>query len=126
MKISVDLFNYAAAIFLIFFGLYAMMTRLNLIQKIIGMSVLQTGTILFYITLSVKTRALIPIIGAHARHNGIDPAQYANPLPHALMLTAIVVGVATLGVALTLAVSLYRHFHSLEEDVILKQMESDS
>jgi len=100
-------FNYGAAILLILLGLYVMIVERNFIRKIIGMGILQTGVILFFISISVKRAAHIPIV-PHVKDAVINPAQFANPLPHALMLTAIVVGVSTLGVALVLVVSIYR------------------
>lgn len=115
----VGLFNYIAALFMILFGIYIMIARTNLIRKIIGMTVLQTGVILFYISVAVKRNAVIPIIGSHGH---INPDLYQNPLPQALMLTAIVVGVSTLGVALVLVISIYRSFQTIEEDEILKAM----
>ena len=117
-----ELFNYMAAVFMVLFGLYTLIIRLNLIRKIIGMAILQTGVILFYVSISFKSGAAIPIVENHG-HQAIDVSQYANPLPHALMLTAIVVGVSTLGVALTLVLSIYRQAGSLEEDEILQKVE---
>lgn len=114
--------NYAAAIFLLLFGIYILITERNLIRKVIGMTFVQTSPILFYITLSYKEGAVLPILKEMANHGtSVMPDLYANPLPHALMLTAIVVGVSTLGVALTLAVSIYRSYQTLEEDDILKK-----
>lgn len=120
------LFNYGAALFLILFGLYVMMTENNIIRKVVGMVVLQTGVILFYITLGYKWDSLLPIIPVQLEHGVIDASRYANPLPHALMLTAIVVGVSTLGMALTLIISIYRSAKSLEENEILKKASSES
>lgn len=125
MSNLIGLFNYYAALIFILFGLYVMMAQPNLIRKIIGMVVLQTGVILFYISVSVKKGAAIPIVDHHA-HHAVDPSLYANPLPHALMLTAIVVGVSTLGVALVLAVSVFRNHQTLEEDDIVQRLKEDS
>ena len=115
-------FNYFSAIALLLFGLYAMMTENNLIRKVIGMVILQTGVILFYISVAFKHGASIPIVPHGGHHGTLDPAQYANPLPQALMLTAIVVGVATLGVALVLVVSIYRTHKTIEEDEVLEKI----
>ncbi|MBN1687601.1 MAG: cation:proton antiporter subunit C [Candidatus Omnitrophica bacterium] len=117
----VGLFNYGATFFLILFGIYIMIVRNNYFRKTIGMVILQTGVILFFISIAAKWGASIPII-PHDLHGTVDPTLYENPLPHALMLTAIVVGVSTLGVALTLLVSIFRSYHTLEEDKILKEM----
>jgi multicomponent Na+:H+ antiporter subunit C len=108
---------------LMMIGFYAMMAKRNLIKKIIGMNIFQSAIIFFYISTSVKRgKASVPILehaqGGHGAH-AIDVAQYANPLPHVLMLTAIVVMVATLGVALAVAILIYRRYNTLEEDEII-------
>lgn len=134
-------FNYWIYVTLMMIGLYAMISKNNLIKKLIGMSIFQTAIILFYVSLSVKgttEQASIPIIhhqeaaqvgdhgagnteggDAHVATPVIDASKYANPLPHVLMLTAIVVGVATLGVALAVCQLLYKDYGTLEESEIL-------
>jgi multicomponent Na+:H+ antiporter subunit C len=115
---------------LMMIGFYAMMTKRNLVKKIIGMNIFQSAIIFFYISTSVKKGgATVPILeyahghGAHgaehAAHAAIDVMKYANPLPHVLMLTAIVVMVATLGVALAVVIMIYRRYNTLEEDEII-------
>jgi multicomponent Na+:H+ antiporter subunit C len=109
---------------LLMIGLYAMMVKRNLIKKIIGMNIFQSAIILFYVSISVKKGGVtVPILehahDGHGAHHAIDVMQYANPLPHVLMLTAIVVMVATLGVALAVAIMIYRRYHTLEEDEII-------
>ncbi len=119
-------YNYWMFIGLMMIGFYAMMAKKNLIKKIIGMNIFQSAIILFYISTSVKGGgATIPILDYS--HSGgpshaIDVAQYANPLPHVLMLTAIVVMVATLGVAVAVAIMIYKRYNTLEEDEILTSM----
>jgi multicomponent Na+:H+ antiporter subunit C len=116
-------YNYWIYITLMMMGLYAMIAKNNLIKKIVGMNIFQTAIILFYVSIGVKKGATIPIIKAlHGHHEAINPAEYVNPLPHVLMLTAIVVGVATLGVALAFAVRVYNRYNTLEEDEILSQI----
>jgi multicomponent Na+:H+ antiporter subunit C len=95
-------------------GLYTMIAQRNLVKKLIGMTIFQTAIILFFLLLSVKRDATLPIIDA----GGSDPARYMNPLPHVLMLTAIVVAVATSGMALAIVVRLYARYGSVEEDVV--------
>lgn len=119
-------YNYWIYIVLVMIGLYAMIVKRNLVKKIIGMNILQTAVILFYVSVGAKKKATIPIL-AHA-HDGaehaVHTAEIMNPLPHVLMLTAIVVAVATLGVALALATKIYRRYGTLEEDEIIKRIEN--
>lgn len=140
-------FNYWIYVILLMIGLYAMITKNNLIKKLIGMSIFQTAIILFFVSVGVKEGATIPIISHHghdAAHpesgshgsegagegdhisapEKIDPDGYANPLPHVLMLTAIVVGVATLGVGLAVAQKIHRDYGTLEENEILEKIRS--
>ncbi|MDJ0914977.1 MAG: cation:proton antiporter subunit C [Desulfobacterales bacterium] len=117
--------NYWIYIVLMMLGLYAMMTKKNLVKKIIGMNILQTAVILFFISISAKNNATIPIIehGQTSSHSGVQAVDYINPLPHVLMLTAIVVAVATLGVALALVIKLFNQYGTLEEDEIIARLE---
>jgi len=105
---------------LIFIGLFAMIIKNNLIKKLIGMTIFQSAIIIFWIASSAKWHATVPVLD-HA----IDPAQqanYINPLPHTLMLTAIVVGVATIGVAFALLIGIQKNYHTIEEDELLEKM----
>ena len=125
----VDYYNYLIYITLMMIGLYAMIAKKNLVKKIVGMNIFQTAIILFYVSIGAKKGATIPII-QHGHGEGTDvigasvikAAEYINPLPHVLMLTAIVVAVATLGVALALAIKVYNRYETLEEDEILAQI----
>ena len=129
-------FNYWVYVALMMIGLFAMISKNNLIKKLIGMSIFQTAIILFYVSLSVKGTVETVSIPIQPHHHGehasdgehgdakpevhsYDPDKFANPLPHVLMLTAIVVGVATLGVALAVSQLLYKDYGTLEEDEIL-------
>ena len=125
----VDYYNYLIYVILMMIGLYAMIAKKNLVKKIVGMNIFQTAIILFYVSIGAKKGATIPIIrhghgeGAHGTTSSvIKAAEYINPLPHVLMLTAIVVAVATLGVALALAIKVYNQYETLEEDEILAQI----
>jgi multicomponent Na+:H+ antiporter subunit C len=112
-------YNYWIYIILMMIGLYAMIGKKNLIKKIIGMNIFQTAIILFFISTAAKRGGTLPIIEhAHGAHP-IQAASYVNPLPHVLMLTAIVVMVSTLGVALAIVITIYRRYNTLEEDEIL-------
>jgi multicomponent Na+:H+ antiporter subunit C len=115
--------NYWSYIVLLMIGLYGIVVKKNLVKKIIGMSILQTATILFFISIGAKNNATIPILnhGHDSSHTAIDAAAFINPLPHVLMLTAIVVAVATLGVALALIIKIYEKEKTLEEDEIFCQ-----
>ena len=120
-------YNYWVYITLMMIGLYAMIAKNNLVKKIVGMNIFQTAIILFYVSIGAKRGATIPIL--QYTHNGhgaaeqvFHAADYINPLPHVLMLTAIVVGVATLGVALALTIRIYHRYGTLEEDEILEQL----
>jgi len=119
-------FNYFISISLMMIGLYAMMAKMNLVKKLIGMNIFQWSIILFFVSTGAKYGATIPILEAgHGNHGAeviVQASHYVNPLPHVLMLTAIVVGVATTGVALALLLRIYRTYHTLEEDEILKKM----
>ena len=119
-------YNYWGYVILMMIGLYAMIVKKNLVKKIIGMSILQTAIIFFYVSIGAKQGATIPIIkhGAHGGVHSLQAADYINPLPHVLMLTAIVVAVATLGVALALVIKIYRHYDTLEEDEIDEQLKN--
>lgn len=115
--------NYWAYIVLMMIGLYGIIAKKNLVKKILGMNILQTAVILFYISIGAKKNATIPIIehGHDAAHTAVTATHYINPLPHVLMLTAIVVAVATLGVALTLVIKIHQQYHTLEENEILEK-----
>jgi len=114
-------YNYWIYVILMMIGFYAMIGKRNLVKKIIGMNLFQTAIILFFVSTAAKRGGTLPIIehghGAHA----IEAAAYINPLPHVLMLTAIVVMVSTLGVALAIVIAIYRRHNTLEEDEILRQ-----
>jgi len=121
LSLVVAKYNYWLYVILMMIGLYAMIAKNNLIKKLVGMNIFQTAIILFYVSIGYKTGATIPIIeGAHGGGHGaaavIHAADYINPLPHVLMLTAIVVSVATFGVAMALCVRIYQRYQTLEED----------
>jgi len=139
MDFIVAKYNYWIYILLMMIGLYAMISKRNLVKKVIGMNIFQTAIILFYVSIGAKRDATIPILEhghdhatdatadaasatADAASAAISVAHYVNPLPHVLMLTAIVVSVATLGVALAIVVRIYRQYGTLEENEILEQI----
>lgn len=119
MNVVASHFHYLVFVVLLLTGCFLAFACRNLIRKVIGLYLVQTSVMLFYLSQSWKDNTTIPILEGH----GVpDPALYANPLPHALMLTAIVVGVATLGVSLALIIRIHRRYRTLEEDVLLQRM----
>ena len=115
--------NYWLAALLLVIGLHGMLVRPNLVKKLMAMNIMQVAVIMFFISLAVKSGGTAPIEIHGTGHGAPDAAAYINPLPHALMLTAIVVGVSTTGVALALLIRIYRHYGTLEEPEILERMQ---
>jgi len=115
------LYNYWVVVILMMAGLYIMIARYNLIKKMIGLGVFQTSIFYLYITIGKVRGGTAPIL--------VDGTElYSNPLPHVLILTAIVVGVATTAVALALIVRIYEQYDTIEEDEIkaIERQEKDS
>jgi len=117
---------------LLVIGLYGMMMKKNLVKKLIGMTIFQVSIIIFFIASSVKWGATVPILDhgdIEKVHLGmtsaIETAKYINPLPHTLMLTAIVVGVATTGVAFGLVIMIYKRYKTLNETELLMRMKKE-
>ena len=121
LNILIARVNYWAYILLMMIGLWGVICKHNLIKKIIGLSIMQTAIILFFISIGAKNHATLPILvpSYQIENKAIDAAHYINPLPHVLMLTAIVVAVATLGVALAMCIEIYHRYGTLEEDEII-------
>jgi len=105
------LYNYWVVIFLMMTGLYVVISRGNLIKKIIGLNIFQVSVIMFYVSMGKVRGGTAPI-----EAEGF--VLYSNPLPHVLMLTAIVVGVATTALALALVVRIKEAYGTIEEDEI--------
>ena len=110
--------NVWAATILLCIGLWIVMVRGNLFKKVIGLNILQTGVFLFYISMGWVEGGTAPIAVA-----GPDPV-YSNPVPHVLILTAIVVSVATSSLALALIVRIREAYGSVEEDDIVEADET--
>ncbi len=108
---------YSLVLILLFLGLYGMIVSNNYMKKMMAMNVMQVAVIFFYLCFAQKDGGMIPIL------NGIttDPNAYINPLPHALMLTAIVVSLGTTGVALALLMRIKEAYGSAEEDEVLRR-----
>ncbi|RMF19456.1 MAG: Na+/H+ antiporter subunit C [Candidatus Dadabacteria bacterium] len=107
------LFGYWTVIATLAIGLYIMIAHGNLVKKVIGLNVVQTAVILFYVSFGKVHGGTAPILDERFEI-------YSNPLPHVLMLTAIVVGVATTAVALALIVRIWESYGSIEEDDIVR------
>ncbi len=120
-------FNVVTYVVLMMIGFYAMTGKTNLVKKLIGMNILQWSIILFIVSLGAKRGATIPIVMGKPGDSAeqiVEAFQYVNPLPHVLMLTAIVVGVSTTGVALALLLRIYKTYGTLEEDELLERIQS--
>ncbi len=112
--IEPGLYNYWIVVVLMMTGFYVVVSRGNLVKKIVGLSIFQTSVFIFYISLGKVAGGTAPILN--------DEYQiFSNPLPHVLILTAIVVGVATLALALALIVRIREAYGTIEEDEILEQ-----
>lgn len=107
-------FTYIITVFLMVAGLFIVIARSNLIKKLVGLSIFQTSVYMLYITPGKLVGGTAPIISPQY-------SVYSNPLPHVLILTAIVVGVATLALGLALAVRIREAYGSIEEDEILER-----
>lgn len=110
----IGLFNYWIVIVLMMTGLYVVIAANNLIKKIIGLNIFQTSVFILYISIGKITGGAAPILV-----EGVEI--YANPLPHVLILTAIVVGVATTALGLALIVRIKEAYNTIEEDEIRRQ-----
>jgi multicomponent Na+:H+ antiporter subunit C len=114
---------YAFTVVLLVIGLYGMLLKGNLIKKLIGMNIFQGAIILAYVVFAYKKGGTVPVVMFDEHHHAIEQAsRYMNPIPHGLMLTAIVVGVATTGVGLALLILIYRNFGTLEEDELMERL----
>ena len=145
------LWNYWVVIVLMMIGLYTVIARDNLVKKMMGLNMFQVAVIMFYVSMGKVEGGTAPILiatehadaaehGAEARHapddghghdDGHDEAEasaevlYSNPIPHVLMLTAIIVGVAVTSLALALVVRIQEAYGTIEEDEILEMEGSD-
>lgn len=110
------LYNYWVVIFLMMTGLYVVIARGNFVKKIIGLNIFQVSVIMFYITMGKVEGGTAPVI-----LEGHEGDVFSNPVPHVLMLTAIVVGVATTALALALIVRIHETYGTIEEDALLER-----
>ncbi|SLN76932.1 cation:proton antiporter subunit C [Oceanibacterium hippocampi] len=109
-------FNYWIFVVLMMIGLYIVISRGNLVKKIVGLNVFQTSVFLLYISMGKIWDGTAPIV-TDALMDG-RPVAYSNPVPHVLILTAIVVGVATTALGLAFVVRIKESYGTIEEDEI--------
>lgn len=107
-------YNYWMVIILMMIGLYITISRGNLVKKIVGLNLFQSSVFIFYISMGKVKDGTAPIF------TGNPNEIYSNPLPHVLILTAIVVGISTTALALALTVRIRESYGTIEEDVILE------
>ncbi|MBV1865331.1 MAG: cation:proton antiporter subunit C [Rhodobacteraceae bacterium] len=115
--------NYWFVIVLMMTGLYIVISRGNLVKKIVGLNVFQVSVFMLYISIGKVTGGTAPIFPTDLQGKiQIDPTiVYSNPLPHVLILTAIVVGIATTSLGLALIVRIREEYNTIEEQDILDQ-----
>jgi multicomponent Na+:H+ antiporter subunit C len=112
-------YNYWVSVALMLIGFYGIFAKENLIKKVIGLCIFQTAIFLYFISLGAVKGGTAPIVSEEIIRKGYV---YANPLPHVLILTAIVVSVATAAVALSLIIRLHDEYGSIEEPEIIKRL----
>ncbi|MGJ3258897.1 MAG: cation:proton antiporter subunit C [Rhodospirillales bacterium] len=112
------LLNYWIVFLLMMIGLYIVIAHENLVKKIVGLNVFQVSVFVFYISMAKIKGGTAPILA-----DGIEV--FSNPLPHVLILTAIVVGVATTALGLALVVRVQESFGTIEDDEVREQEERD-
>lgn len=124
MSEALGIYNYWIYIFLMMVGFYGVIAKKNLIKQAISLGLFQTGIFLFYISMAVVEGGTAPIWKAEGSIKipdpFADPPLYDNPLPHVLILTAIVVSVSILAVALALIINIRRAYGTIEYDKIRK------
>jgi multicomponent Na+:H+ antiporter subunit C len=107
-------FNYWVFAIVLIVGLYTVIAKVNLVKKLIGLSIFQSAVFLMYITMDKVEGGTAPII-----QKGVENQVFSNPLPQVLILTAIVVGVSTLALGLAIVVRIKECYGTIEEDEIL-------
>ncbi|MEX0662034.1 MAG: cation:proton antiporter subunit C [Balneolaceae bacterium] len=114
-------YAYWFTVILLCVGLYGILFKKNLIKKTIGLSIFQVSVVLFFVSIASKWDATVTVRDSSIPVDQV--ANYLNPLPHTLMLTAIVVGVATLGVAFTLLIAIYNRYGTIDEQELLDEIQ---
>ena len=111
-------YNYWVTIFLMLSGLYIVVAKSNMVKTLIGLAVFQTSVYLLYLSPGKILGATPPVLAA-----GYE--SYSNPLPHVLILTAIVVGVGTFALGLAIVVRIYETYGTIEEDEIVEMVDRE-
>ncbi|NBC28161.1 MAG: NADH-quinone oxidoreductase subunit J [Bacteroidetes bacterium] len=114
-------YAYWLTIILLCIGLYGILFKKNLVKKTIGLSIFQASVVLFFVSIASKWDATVTV--RDYAYPVEQVSNYLNPLPHTLMLTAIVVGVATLGVAFTLLIAIHNRYGTLDEQELLEKLQ---
>ena len=109
---TLGLINYWVVVFLMMTGFYVVMSTSNLVKKMVGLTLFQTSVFILYITMGKVSGGTAPILVAPG-------TAYSNPLPHVLILTAIVVGIATTAVGMALIIRIKEAYGTIEDDEIL-------
>ena len=116
MSSFLGVFNYLAVIIIMMMGFYITISHKNLVKKLIGLNIFQVSVFILYISFAYIDGSTPPIVSDQA-------AVYASPLPHVLILTAIVVGISTTALGLAIIIRIYQAFGSIDEDVIKKKIQ---
>jgi multicomponent Na+:H+ antiporter subunit C len=111
-------YAYVAFVVVASLGLYLVVADANLVKKVVGLNLFQTGVFLFFVSAAAVAGGSAPVT--------TNPAPYVAPLPHVLVLTAIVVGVSLTALALALVVRIHATYGSIEEDVVLARLGADA
>lgn len=119
VEVIVSQWNYFLVIILMMIGFYTVIARGNLIKKMVGLNIFQTSVFMLYISMGKRLEGTAPIL------TGNPDTIYSNPLPHVLILTAIVVGVATTAVGYALIIRIRESYGSIEERDIMEAMNED-
>ena len=114
-------YAYWFTIILLCIGLYGILFKKNLVKKTIGLAILQISVVLYFVSVASKWDATVTVLDPGIPVDQV--ANYLNPLPHTLMLTAIVVGVATLGVAFTLLMAIFNRYKTLDEQELIEKIQ---
>lgn len=130
IEILTDRFSYAVVLILMMIGLYAVIASANLVKRLVALSIFQTSVFLLYITTAKVFGGEPPILPSDVAHGDhveehLAHVLYANPLPHVLILTAIVVGVSTLAMGLALVVRIREAYGTIEDVAIAEADYSD-